>query len=63
MSNDKFVILTLYVDDILLAGNNKEYLLVNGYPSISNERHKISILYILGVKIHQNCSNRLLTLS
>ena len=26
-SNDKFVILTLYVDDILLVGNNMEYLL------------------------------------
>ena len=24
-SNDKFMILTLYVDDILLAGNNMEY--------------------------------------
>ena len=63
-SNDKFVILTLYVDDILLVENNMEYLLtIKEWLSFNFQMKDMGeTSYILGVKIHQNCSKRLLTL-
>ena len=64
-SNNKFVILTLYVDDKLLVGNNMEYLLtIKEWLSFNFQMNDMGgASYILGVKIHQNCSKRLLTLS
>ena len=63
-SNDKFVILTLYVDDILLARNNMEYLLtIKKWSSFNFQMKDMKeASYILGVKIHRNRSKRLLTL-
>ena len=54
-SSDKFVILTLYMDDILLAGNNVEYLLtIKEWLSFDFQMKDIGeASYILGVKIHQ----------
>ena len=54
-SSDKFVILTLYMDDILLAGNNVEYLLtIKEWLSFDFQMKDIrEASYILGVKIHQ----------
>ena len=64
-SNDKFVILSLYVDDILLAGNDKEYLLSIKEWLFSNfEMNDLGeVAYILGVKIKRDRSNKLLALS
>ena len=64
-SNDKFVILTLYVDDILLAGNNMEYLLIiKEWLSFNFQMKDMGkASYTLGVKIHWNHLKRLLTLS
>ena len=64
-SNDKFVILTLYVGDILLAGNNVDYLLtIKEWLSFNFQMKDMGeASYILGVKIHWNRSKRLLTLS
>ena len=59
------MILTLYVDDILLAGNNVEYLLtIKEWLSFNFQMNDMGeASYIFGVKIHQNRSKRLLTLS
>ena len=64
-SDDKFVILTFYMDDILLVGNNVEYLLtIKEWLSFNFQMKDMGeASYILGVKIHRNCSKRLLTLS
>ena len=64
-SDDKFVILTLYVDDILLVENDKEYLLtIKECLSFNFQMKEMGeASYILGVKIHQNRSKRLLTFS
>ena len=64
-SNKKFVILILYVDDILLDGNNVEYLLtIKEWLSFNFQMKDMGeASYILGVKIHWNRSKRLLTLS
>ena len=63
-SDDNFVILTLYVDNILLVGNNVEYLLtIKEWLSFNFQMNDMGeASYILGVKIHQNCSKRLLTI-
>ena len=63
--NDKFVILTLYMDDILLFGSNVEYLLtIKEWLSFNFQIKDMGeTSYILGVKIHQNRSKRLLTFS
>ena len=64
-SNDKFMILTLYVDDIFLGGNNVEYLLtIKKWLSFNFQMKDMGeASYILGVKIHRNRSKRLVTLS
>ena len=64
-SNDKFMILTLYMDDILLAENNVEYLLtIKEWLSFNFQMNDMGeASYIFGVKIHRNRSKRLLTLS
>ena len=63
-SNDKFMILTLYVDDILLVMNNVEYLLtIKKWLSFNFQMKDMGeASYILGVKIQWNHSKRLLTL-
>ena len=52
-SKDKFVILSLYVDDILIAGNNKEYILeIKRWLSSKFEINDIGeAVYILGITI------------
>ena len=61
----KFIIMTLYIDDILIAGNNVEYLKdIKSWLS-SNFEMKVmgDAVYILGVNISRDCSRRLLSLS
>ena len=64
-SNDKFVILTPYVDDILIVGNHVEYLLI--IKELLSFNFKMKNMgessYILGVKIHLNHTKILLILS
>ena len=65
ISKNKFVILSLYVDDILLAKNDKEYLLtVKAWLSSNFEIKDMGeAAYILGVKIIRDCLKRMLALS
>ena len=60
-----FVILSLYVDDILLAGNDKEYLLsIKEWLSSNFEMKDMGEAeFILNVKIQRDRSKRLLSLS
>ncbi|KAK0586217.1 hypothetical protein LWI29_002965 [Acer saccharum] len=62
---DKYVLLSLYVDDILLAGNCKEHVLAIKKWLSSNFEIKDmgKAAYILGVKITRNRSKKLLALS
>ena len=62
---NKFVILSLYMDDILLAGNNMEYLLIVKVWLSSNFKMKGmgETAYILGIKITRNYPKRMLALS
>ena len=56
-SKDKFVILSLYVDDILIAGNSKEYIFleIKGWLSSKFEMKNMDeVAYILGVKISRD---------
>jgi len=64
-SNGKFVILTLYVDDILMAGNSKELLksTKEWLSSTFDMKDMGEASYVLGVKIVRNRSKRLLGLS
>ncbi|OMO60028.1 Reverse transcriptase, RNA-dependent DNA polymerase [Corchorus capsularis] len=64
-SKGNFVILTLYVDDILLASNNKEFLLTTKkWLSSSFEMKDMGeASYVLGVKIIRDRSKKLLALS
>ncbi|KAK9108126.1 hypothetical protein Syun_024137 [Stephania yunnanensis] len=64
-SNSKFVILSLYVDDILLAGNNEEYLItIKRWLSSNFEMKDMGeAAYILGVKIKRDRSKKMLALS
>ena len=65
VSKNKFVILSLYVDDILLAGNDKEYLLTMKAWFSSNFEMKDmnEVVYILGLKITGDRPKRMLALS
>ncbi|CAA7058388.1 unnamed protein product [Microthlaspi erraticum] len=60
-----FVILSLYVDDILLAGNDMEFLItIKQWLSSHFEMKDMGEAeYILGVKIHRDRSRKLLVLS
>ena len=64
-SNGMFVILSLYVDDILLAGNNLEYVkTVKSWLSKSFDMKDMGEAdYILGVKIQRDRSKKILSLS
>ena len=63
-SNNCFVILSLYVDDILLVGNNKEMIDIAKRWLSSNFEMKDmgEISYVLGVKIVRDRAKRLLDL-
>jgi Reverse transcriptase (RNA-dependent DNA polymerase) len=64
-SKDKFVILSLYVDDILLASNNKEYVqTMKEWLSSNFDMKDIGeVTYIFRVKIERDHSKKMLALS
>ena len=64
-SKGSFIILSLYVDDILLAGNDMEMIIATkGWLSSNFEMKDMGEAdYILGVKILRDCSKKLLSLS
>ena len=64
-SKGSCIILSLYVDDILLAGNDMEMIITTkGWLSSNFEMKDMGeVDYILGVKILRDCSKNLLSLS
>ena len=64
-SKGSCIILSLYVDDILLAGNDMEMIITTkGWLSSNFEMKDMGeVDYILGVKILRDCSKKLLSLS
>ncbi|KAL0284099.1 UNVERIFIED_CONTAM: Retrovirus-related Pol polyprotein from transposon TNT 1-94 [Sesamum radiatum] len=64
-SEKNFMILSLYVDDILLAGNNMELIVATQkwLSSTFEMKDMGEAEYILGVKIHRDRSKKLLSLS
>ena len=62
---DKYVLLSLYVDDILIASNDFEFVqTIKRWLSSTFEMKDMGeAFYILGVKIHKDCFNRLVALS
>ena len=64
-SNNYFIILSLYVDDILIAENDKKMIDVTKKWLSSNFEMKDmrEVNYVLGVKILKDCSKQLLGLS
>ena len=64
-SKGKFVIMSLYVDDILIAGNDKSFVMeIKAWLSSNFEMKDMGeAAYILGVKISRNRSKKLLSLS
>ena len=64
-SKDRFVILSLYVDDILLASNDKTFLItIKDWLCTTFEMKDMGeAAYILGVKISIDRSKRILALS
>ena len=64
-SMEKFIIISLYIDDILLAGNDKVFVrAIKEWLSSNFEMKDMGeVDYILGVKKHRDCSKKLLTFS
>jgi Reverse transcriptase (RNA-dependent DNA polymerase) len=64
-SKDKFVILSLYMDDILLASNNKKYVqtIKEWLSSNFDMKDMDEASYILRVKIERDRSKKMLALS
>ena len=64
-SKGSCIILSLYVDDILLVGNDMEMIITTkGWLSSNFEMKDMGeVDYILGVKILRDCSKKLLSLS
>ncbi|KAJ4744662.1 Gag-Pol polyprotein [Rhynchospora pubera] len=64
-SNDCFLIMTLYVDDILLAGNNKSLISSTQawLSSMFDMKDMGEASYVLGVKITRDRTKRFLSLS
>ena len=62
---DKYVLLFLYVDDIIIAGNDLEFVqtIKKGLSSTFEMKDMGETFYILGVKIQKNHSNKLVVLS
>jgi hypothetical protein len=56
-SEGSFIILSLYVDDILLAGNNKEFIkTIKEWLSSTFEMKDMGeASFVLGVKIFRDC--------
>ena len=63
--DDQFAILSLYIDDILIAENDKEYVMdIKNWLSINFDMKDMGeASYILGVKIKRNHLKKLLALS
>lgn len=63
--NDKFTIISLYVDDILIARNDLEYMMtIKSWLSMNFDIKDMSETnYILGIKIKRDHSKKFLTLS
>jgi len=64
-SNNSFIILSLYVDDILIAENNKEMIdTTTKWLSLNFEMKDMGeASYVLGVKIIRDRAKRLLGLT
>jgi hypothetical protein len=64
-SEGSFIILSLYVDDILLAGNDKEFIktIKEWLPSTFEMKDMGEASFVLGVKILKDRSRKLLSLS
>ena len=64
-SKNDFAILYLYMDDILLAANSKEFVknVKDWLYSNFDMKDMGEAAYILGVKIFKDCSRKLLALS
>ena len=62
---DKYALLSLYVDDILITGNDLEFVqtMKRWLSSTFEMKDMGKTFYILGIKIHRNRSNRLVVLS
>ena len=62
---DKYALLSLYVDDILIARNDLEFVqTIKRWLSSTFEMKDMEYAsYILGVKIYRSRSNRLVALS
>ena len=61
---DRYVLLSLYVDDILIAGNDLEFVkTIKEWLSTFEMKNMGEASYILGVKIQRNRSKRLVSLS
>ena len=62
---DRYVLLSLYVDDILIAGNDLEFVktIKEWLSSTFEMKNMGETSYILGVKIQRNRSKRLMCLS
>ena len=64
-SKGQFIIMSLYVDDILIAGNDKQFVMeIKAWLSSNFEMKDMGeATYILGVKISRDRSRKLLSLS
>ena len=62
---DKYALLSLYVDDILIARNDLEFVqtIKRSLSSTFEMKDMEYASYILGVKIYRSRSNRLVALS
>ena len=58
---DKYAILFLYVDDVLIAGNDLQFVkTIKKWLSYTSEmKYMGETSYILGINIHRDRSNRL----
>ena len=64
-SKDKFAIMLLYVDYIIITRNSKKYVnKIKGWLSFNFEMKDMGeAIYILGVKISRNCSKKLFSIT
>ena len=62
---DKYVLVSLYMDDTLITRNDLDFVqtIKRWLSSTFETRDKRQTSYILGVKIHRDCFNKLVTLS
>ena len=64
-NKDKYLLLSLYMDDILIVGNDLEFVqtIKRWLPSTFKMKDIREVSYIFGVKIHRDHSIKLMTLS